>query len=336
MIRYMENNFLPLPVDLKKRCQREEKITISILLGLLVLIFFLFIVETCLPFSQIELDQIRKLYDKKYPERILPITNPWLPFIDSSESGPYKVLYVYSMFIGLLILVSVAYCVLQITLFITPVEGQFRILSKHVAQLGREPQDPLGTYVLTSVGIFALDSRIINKRSKNSFHLYQEYNDMCAIQCVKYSQVLYEFLEKYRVFNQILRDRSTVLTLSTTVIIVVMRTANLSQLSYQAIIKSLVEFALVITSSCCIIRQSERFQTCQDLIRAGVTRCGYHNVPPCTQKTLCMMLLRADRMAKLTFLKGVYVVDTNILLKLFKLAYSFLNFMHVAKINKIK
>jgi hypothetical protein len=109
----------------------------------------------------------RKLYDKKHPERILPI-NCWLPLVDTSDLGPYLVIYVVQVIALMLYFTSLSYSVIQVTAFLTPLEGQFRILARYVGMLGRSPRDPLGTYVRTPIGVLCKDEGWV---SNSTFYL---------------------------------------------------------------------------------------------------------------------------------------------------------------------
>ncbi|KAL1452498.1 hypothetical protein WDU94_006725 [Cyamophila willieti] len=159
MIRYMEEHFLTIPANVKKKYQREQWITIIVLAISLVSLFILLIHETFVPFPQADLDLIRKLYNKKHPERTLPIIF-WMPVVDSSEPIPYKIFYVFITIVLILCLTSVAYCMLNITLFLTPLQGQFEVLAECLEQLGGYPRDPLGTYIWTSDDILAIDKSL--------------------------------------------------------------------------------------------------------------------------------------------------------------------------------
>ncbi|KAL1451756.1 hypothetical protein WDU94_006104 [Cyamophila willieti] len=328
LINYMEDHFLPVPPEIKKDCWKEEMITVVVVASSLMSVLIARIHETFLPWPQHDLDLIRELYGKKNPERLLP-SNLWVPWIDTSEPIIYNIFYAYTTLMLILYLIAMAYCVLQITLFLTPLEGQFKVLAKCLAQLGRIPRDPLGMYVWTPEEILAVDksSRLLYKPySQKIRHPLKHYNDLCAIQCIKFSQILYKFIEKYRAFNSVVRDFTAVL-LSTCVILSLYQIATLGQMSNHVIGKFICEFFLATVASWCVIRQSERFQTCQDLLRAGVTHCSVQHLSSKTRKNLCMTLMQADRFAKITFLKGVYVVDNMTLIKLFKIGYTLVNFI---------
>ncbi|KAI5700345.1 hypothetical protein M8J76_015457, partial [Diaphorina citri] len=333
LIRIIEDKFLTSHEDIVKAYDRQERVTICLVLIAVVMTLVLVVSETFIQFSPEELDKIRKLYDKKHPERILPI-NCWLPLVDTSDLGPYLVIYVVQVIALMLYFTSLSYSVIQVTAFLTPLEGQFRILARYVGMLGRSPRDPLGTYVWTPIGVlckdegtYRLDRRFLGKSEEE---VERRFNEICANQCVKFSHILYEYMEEYRRFITPLKD-PVVIPVTTIFALGLYQTSSISDLSPHAIGKVFIELFLLLISSYDFIRQSERLQTCQDLLYASVARCARDRLSPRARRTLCMILMRSRSFAHLRFLNGVYLIDNELLIRLFKVSYSFINFMKVAK-----
>lgn len=141
---FMETAFSKADPRIIQKCYRQGKLTC---LGFLIVVALAIagsFLETFLPMSSSELRIRRSVYSEtKHPERRLPF-NLRVPFVDETESWAYEIIYAIDIYIMINFIFWVSLSVSVVPIMILHIRGQYEILSKYVALIGKEHRDGHG------------------------------------------------------------------------------------------------------------------------------------------------------------------------------------------------
>lgn len=202
LMKFIENSFSTADECVLKRCnQRARKMVTTFLILSAVGLSGSFL-ETYFPLSQKEMDLVRYVYKRKYPERRFQ-TNFWIPFVDDSEFWCYEIIIHFELYwtitTWLMALTSVCY----IPMFANYIEGQYIILRKYIEKIGHIHRDKKGhrifytNIIKKKVMYVGADNEL---RHRFKFKSMQEIEDIyqqnyCR-QIIQFHQMIIRFQEQ--------------------------------------------------------------------------------------------------------------------------------------------
>uniref|UniRef100_A0A8D8ZFA8 Uncharacterized protein n=1 Tax=Cacopsylla melanoneura TaxID=428564 RepID=A0A8D8ZFA8_9HEMI len=100
-------------------------------------------------------------------------------------------------------------------------------------------------------------------------------------------------------------------------------------LAWFSFFKIVVEFLFVVMSMWQIIELSEQMNGCNETIRRAVYQSQWYKCSPKVKQYVCMMLRETQQPNYLSFLNGFFILTNDFMLKVFKAALSFINFLKI-------
>ncbi|KAI5725638.1 hypothetical protein M8J77_018006 [Diaphorina citri] len=300
------------------------------------------IIETYFPVSEKELELLRYVYQRKYPERRLQ-TNFWFPFIDDSESWYYEVIFYAEFYLIFIITVLTVSSICLIPMLITYTEGQYTMLSHFVEKIGQPHLDKQGrrimytnlirneyVYVASCYerGKLVGTSSWIDKEKVE--HLYEK--SYCR-QIVRFHQMLIQFQEK--IVHMYSPFMLTKMILNNTVFALCMYqvSTNPADISRWRVFKLISEFVGVALELHLLCHSSERLDDCHARLRCSLVSVSLSQVSPRVKRSLCMLVRRGQRPNQLRFYQGALVISHSYFMHVVKFSYTFVNFMRLRSIG---
>lgn len=192
LVKFLETSFSMANKQVMQNCHYKAKVTIIVFI--LVGAFSMYgpFVETYFQISDKELEILRYVYQRKYPERRLQ-TNFWIPFIDDSESWYYEAIFIFQfyLFFMLVALASCSTCLIQ--LLVIYIEGQYSILSEYIEKIGTVHRDSRGNVIFYRD---IIKNKIIYVNRKNYVRYKHEYEKDYCRQIVQFHQMLIRFQQQ--------------------------------------------------------------------------------------------------------------------------------------------
>uniref|UniRef100_A0A8D8W1T4 Odorant receptor n=1 Tax=Cacopsylla melanoneura TaxID=428564 RepID=A0A8D8W1T4_9HEMI len=169
----------------------------------------------------------------------------------------------------------------------------------------------------------------INK-SMLEFKAWQnkEYPRYYVKQITERHQKLNNFRAQYCKLDTLL-IQTTMLPFLLVLLITFYQIAYLKYLSWFSCVRIGVEFLFTVMAMWHLTTQSERLNHCNEIIRRAVYQSQWYKCSPEVKKCVCLILRDTQQLNHLSLLNGFIVVTNGFNAKVFKAAFSFINFMKI-------
>ncbi|KAL1450468.1 hypothetical protein WDU94_002833 [Cyamophila willieti] len=329
---------------------RKENLEVNILIVFIILTNLGLVLETMMPMSERTLYLMTTIYHKKHPARILPL-HLWTPsFFDISEKVPFIIVYlleVYAFAVGMVAIFNVT--VLQI--FVpTSLVAQYKMFAKFVQKIGMEHRDRLGEnifYTNVSTGEYMTETKLLHDWTKNitmgitgpniSGERVRRFLEFRAWKKKKY-QICYvkQIILRHQELNYVMSKYHQVMhklslpsafPFFTTLILSFYQLAYLKHLPWFYCTKVLIEFLFLVGGMFHFTTQSEMLNYCNEIVNRSVYNSQWYNAGPEVKKNVRLMLQNAQKPKHFRIVDGMITINYKFMIKLWKAAFSFLNFM---------
>lgn len=146
LIAYMDT-FSQADKNLLRKCEKKSQIISLVFLFGLIMINTGAILDPISPMTEEELSMMAYIYRTENPGRKLA-TPVRVPFIDETRSWYYEVIYTLQVYVLIaLVPPTLVNCIL-IPIIVTHLQGQYKILSRHIKLFGKKYEDSNGKLIM--------------------------------------------------------------------------------------------------------------------------------------------------------------------------------------------
>uniref|UniRef100_A0A8D8YVZ2 Odorant receptor n=1 Tax=Cacopsylla melanoneura TaxID=428564 RepID=A0A8D8YVZ2_9HEMI len=200
---FMENSFSNADESITNKFRVKANMTCLVYMMSVFSIWASLVFQFLLPITKEELANRSMVYKTKFPSR-RTFTNLYIPYVDESELAPMIVLSIFEMYANFVLPLTGIAIVGLLPALIVHLEGQYKILSIRVENIGKIHTDRKGRLIhytnieTNEVHILTTSdkSRRIYLHKNTRIRIHQEYEQNYLKQIVQFHQKLLIFHDK--------------------------------------------------------------------------------------------------------------------------------------------